>query len=173
MVHFPDFDPNSDEYEREVIENDIMPTDRTLARWVALQALYEIDTTRHLMEDVVAHHLDYSVEIRKVKSYMMRLVQGVWMHRERLDTVIREYATEWPLEQIAVVDRNILRIALFEFAIDQRTPISVAIDEAVTLARIFGAEGSVRFVNGVLGALANDIEVVRKRLTVSEDGVGE
>lgn len=173
MVQFPDFDPNSDEYDREVIENDEIPTDRTLARRVALQALYEIDTTRHLIEDVVSYHLDYNTEIRKVKSYMMRLIQGVHANREQLDKIIREYAPEWPLEQLAVVDRNILRIALFEFAIDQRTPISVAIDEAVTLARVFGAEGSVRFINGVLGALADDIEIVRKRLAVSDDGVSE
>jgi N utilization substance protein B len=68
--------------------------------------------------------------------------------------VIRHFAPEWPLEQVATIDRNILRIALFEFAVSQSVPMNVAIDEAVALAQMFGADGSVAFVNGVLGQVA-------------------
>ena len=74
--------------------------------------------------------------------------------REELDSFIAEHAPEWPLDQVAIVDRNILRIALWEFAVNGDTPIKVAINEAVELAKTFGSDSSPRFINGVLGSLA-------------------
>jgi N utilization substance protein B len=84
---------------------------------------------------------------------MLEIVQGVLRHKDQLDEMICEHAPEWPIDQMAIVDRNILRIALFEFLIDGGTPPKVAINEAVELAKIFGSDSSRRFVNGVLGTL--------------------
>ena len=83
-----------------------------------------------------------------------RLVSGVLAIRPRLDVLIHRYAPEWPLDQIAVVDRNILRIAIYEMAVDETVPLKVAINEAIELAKTFGSESTPRFVNGVLGTLA-------------------
>jgi len=69
--------------------------------------------------------------------------------------LIAEHAPEWPMDQLAVIDRNILRIALWEFAVEKCTPIKVAINEAIELAKMFGSDATPRFVNGVLGSLAN------------------
>jgi N utilization substance protein B len=81
------------------------------------------------------------------------LVQGVNAHQERLDTLIGRYAPEWPVDQIAIIDRNVLRIAIYELLFRDDTPTKVAINEAVELAKEFGSESSGRFVNGVLGSL--------------------
>lgn len=83
-----------------------------------------------------------------------RLVAGVLEHKQDLDKLIHRFAPEWPLEQIALIDRNILRIAIYEMTIDRTAPLKVAINEAVELAKAFGAESTPRFINGVLGSLA-------------------
>lgn len=89
-----------------------------------------------------------------VRQFSYRLVHGVLEQRARLDALIQQYAPEWPLEQMAIIDRNILRIAIYEFALTGETPIKVAINEAIELAKDYGSESASRFVNGVLGALA-------------------
>jgi N utilization substance protein B len=86
-------------------------------------------------------------------DFARRLVFGVLQHRALLDPFIQQHAPEWPLEQMACIDRNVLRLALYEFAVDGSTPVKVAINEAVELAKMFGSDSSPRFVNGVLGAL--------------------
>ncbi len=130
--------------------------ERSIARRIALQALYEIDVAHHAVGEVLTIHLQTQKPNRKVARYVQELVHGVVRHRSVLDGAIRTYAPEWPLEQIAVIDRNILRIAVFEFAVRARTPVGVAIDEAVELAKMFGADGASSFINGVLGAVADD-----------------
>ena len=85
---------------------------------------------------------------------MTRLVDGVLQHREALDALIRRYTPERSLELLAVVDRNILRMAVYELAFERETPVKVVINEAVELAKMYGAEATARFVNGVLGSLA-------------------
>lgn len=131
---------------------------RRLARIVALQALYELDCTDHALEHVLYARLEALSENGEVKPelrhYAYWLVQGVRAEQGRLDHVIRQFAPEFPLDQMAPVDRNLLRIALYEFALSQKVPPKVAINEAVELAKLFGAENTARFVNGVLGALA-------------------
>jgi N utilization substance protein B len=86
-------------------------------------------------------------------AFTRHLVDGVLKHRAVLDMFIHRHAPEWPLEQMAYIDRNILRVAIFEFAIDGQTPVKVAINEAVELAKSFGSDSAPRFVNGVLGTL--------------------
>jgi N utilization substance protein B len=87
------------------------------------------------------------------RPFARLLVQGVVKNKEQLDVLIATYAPEWPVDQMWVIDRNVLRIALFEFLIDGGTPPKVAINEAVELAKAFGSDSSPRFVNGVLGTL--------------------
>jgi len=149
MTDSPDLIPESEDAAPILDE-------RSTARRIALQALYEIDVAHHPVGEVLTIHLRTQKPTRKVARYVQELVRGVITHRATLDGAIRQYAPEWPLEQIAVIDRNILRIAIFEFAVRARTPVGVAIDEAVELAKLFGADGASSFINGVLGAVADD-----------------
>jgi N utilization substance protein B len=93
-------------------------------------------------------------------AFCQHMVYGVLKYQSVLDVFIHQHAPEWPLEQMAYIDRNILRMALFEFAIDGRTPVKVAINEAVELAKIFGSDSAPRFINGVLGALVEYKDVI-------------
>jgi N utilization substance protein B len=127
---------------------------RRKARTVALQALYEIDCTDHGAGLVVDQRLAEQPLPDDLAAFAHRLVSGVLAQAAALDDVIQRFAPEWPLDQMAVIDRNILRIAIWEFAADQRTPIKVAINEAVELAKLYGSDSAPRFINGVLGALA-------------------
>lgn len=147
------------------------PTDdeRSLARRLALRTLYEIDTGRRLIGSALSLQLRLIPELPDAARYTEFLVQGVTAHAARLDAAIQQYAPDFPVEQLAVVDRNILRIALLEFAIDGRTPVGVAINEAVELAKIYGADGSAAFINGVLGSIADDAALVAA-LRVAEPG---
>lgn len=130
---------------------------RRAARTLALQALYEMDCTDHRLEDVMRERLESlegsSALDGEMRRFAYDLVNGVRDHRSHLDGVIKQFAPEFPLDQMALIDRNLLRLALYEFAVSGRTPIKVAINEAIDLAKTFGAENTARFVNGVLGAL--------------------
>jgi N utilization substance protein B len=127
---------------------------RHQARRLALQALYEIDCTDHQVGTVLAERLESDSYREETRTLTTRLVREVLEHRDQLDALIRRYAPEWPLDQIAILDRNILRIAIFELIVDDTIPVKVAINEAVELAKTFGAESTPRFINGVLGTLA-------------------
>ncbi len=134
---------------------------RTQARSVALQALYEIDVTGHPPGEVLQRRLDETPLPDAMAEFARQIVVGVLAHQQNLDAVIAQYAPEWPVEQIAPIDRNILRIATWEFAIQKETPVKVAVNEAVELAKAYGADHASRFVNGVLGSLVahqNEIE---------------
>jgi N utilization substance protein B len=126
---------------------------RHQARIVALQALYEIDCADHDPKSVVERRLSETQLPRSAAGFARSLVEGTLKHQAVLDVFIHRYAPEWPLEQMAYIDRNILRMAIYEFAVDGQTPIKVAINEAVELAKGFGSDSAPRFVNGVLGTL--------------------
>lgn len=167
---FSGFDPDSEEViSREVIEHEPIVNDRTRARHVALQVLYEIDSADHAIGDVIQHHIDYSKDAQRVRSRIQRLVMGVHQHQAELDYLLQKFATEWPFHQIATVDRNILRLALYEIAVDQQVPVAVAIDEAVSLAKTYGSETSMRFINGVLGTVAANVDEVRRSFPGSDE----
>jgi N utilization substance protein B len=141
---------------------------RTRARSVALQALYEIDVTEHPPGQVWKERVEESGLDEKLAQFSHRIVFGVLPLEKQLDQFIAEHAPEWPLEQVAIIDRNILRIALWEFAVFKKTPIKVAINEAVELAKVYGSDSTPRFVNGVLGSLAsreNEIQQTLKELS--------
>lgn len=130
---------------------------RRRARRVTLETLYEYDIANHPPGEVLERRLlDNPMENTGVE-FASRLIQGVIQHQEEMDTLIAQYAPEWPLDQMAVIDRNILRIAIFEFLIDAETPVKVAINEAVELAKTYGSDSAPRFINGVLGTLADHI----------------
>lgn len=165
---YPEFNPE-DVIESEVIEHPGATNDRSAARRIALQVLYEIDSAGHALGEVMAQQLAYHDLNPKVTQYLHVLVASVVKHCDELDRAIQEHAPEWPLDQIALIDRNILRMSVSEFAIIGQVPIKVAIDEAVELAKLFGAESAPRFVNGVLGALADDVAGLRKRFQASDN----
>ncbi len=127
---------------------------RHRARVLALQALFELDLTHHQREDVIAGRLEQSQLSPDAIDLFYHLLDGVLWEREQIDQFIQELAPERPIEQLAVIDRNILRLAIWEIiSPDASTPYRVVINEAVELAKTFGAEHTSRFVNGVLGSM--------------------
>lgn len=137
---------------------------RTKARSVALQVLYELDMTEHLPGEVLQLRLADAGLDDDLSEFARQIVSGVLPLRTDLDTAIARYAPEWPLDQIAAIDRNILRIACWEFAISRQTPLKVAINEAVELAKTFGSDSAPRFVNGVLGSLSDHLNEIQQRV---------
>lgn len=128
---------------------------RTKARGLALQVLYEIDITGHLPGYTFETRLAENPLDDNLSEFCKNIIFGVLPLVDRLDSLIAQHAPEWPMDQVAVIDRNILRIALWEFAVAECTPIKVAINEAIELSKIYGSDSTPRFVNGVLGSLAN------------------
>jgi N utilization substance protein B len=138
---------------------------RTRARGVALQVLYEVDMADHPPTQIMAERLEEDPLPEELAEFVRQIVFGILPLRVRLDEVIAHNAPEWPFDQMAAIDRNILRISVWEFAISGLTPVKVAINEAVELAKLFGSDSAPRFVNGVLGSLAdreNDIRQLFK-----------
>jgi N utilization substance protein B len=150
---------------------------RQLARSIVLQALYEWDfygrTTnpRAILDRDVS---EFGPGLEEEAGFISRLLEGVLTHQAELDALIKEAAPEWPLEQIAIIDRNALRIGLFELIHEDKkeVPSAVAINEAIEIAKNYGGPNSGKFINGVLGTVyahliktgkvAPDEKVVRK-----------
>jgi transcription antitermination protein NusB len=137
---------------------------RTRARSLALQVLYEVDIANHLPGDIYKLRLEEMPLADELSEFARQIIFGVFPLRHTLDEIISSYAPEWPLDQIAAIDRNILRMALWEFAVYHETPLKVAINEAVELAKQFGSDSAPRFINGVLGALAEHQNEIRQTL---------
>jgi N utilization substance protein B len=131
-----------------------MPGKRRKARIAALKTLFEVDSVDHSPDHILERQLEEHSLPDDSAEYARHLVHGVIENYERLDEVIRKNAPAWPLEQVAAVDRNILRLAIYEIVIDNRVPMRAAINEAIELAKEFGGEASPKFVNGVLGSVA-------------------
>ena len=131
--------------------------ERRRARAVALQALYEVDAAGHGAEGALIHLLDGESLTEDSVNFASGLVKGVLENRESIDRNIRSFAPAWPIKQIPVVDRNILRLAIFEILLDNKVPVKVAINEAVELAKTFGSDSSSKFVNGVLGSVSASV----------------
>lgn len=131
-----------------------MPGTRRRAREIALQVLYEIDIVGHDMEEVLGRLLAVEELSEDVAAFSRELVNGVIQHKDEINQKIKQFAPLWPVEQIPVIDRNILRLAIFEILIDNKVPVKAAINEAVELAKSFGSDSSSRFVNGVLGSVS-------------------
>ena len=127
---------------------------RRKARALALQALYEIDSVGHEVEAVMTRLLAEGGLSEENGAFVREVVSGVIQNKQKIDLNIKNFAPAWPIEQIPLVDRNILRLAIFEILLDNKVPVKVAINEAVELAKTFGSDNSSRFVNGVLGSVS-------------------
>lgn len=125
---------------------------RRQARAIALKALFEIDSVGHKPDQVLQYLICEENLPEEGAQFTHELVEGVAAHRATLDEIIGRHAPEWPVAQLAIVDRNILRMALFELQYETDVPIKVAINEAIELAKTFGSDTAPRFINGVLGA---------------------
>lgn len=135
---------------------------RHLSRSIALQILYEWDFNgdkNSEIERIINQNIKEFGPKMKDNEFVLRLVNGVLKERKVIDPIIEKCAPEWPLEQITVVDRNVLRLGIFElmFGSYEETPPKVAINEAIELAKAFGGESSGRFVNGVLGTVYREM----------------
>ncbi len=128
---------------------------RHQARVVAIQALFEIDLTDHEPGLVLKQRLAEEELPNSGIPFATKLVVGVRGYLARIDGIIQEIAPDWPIEQVAPIDRNILRLAIYEMIVAE-TPVKVVINEAVELAKLFGSDSSHRFINGVLGTLVRN-----------------
>ena len=129
---------------------------RRKARTLALQALYEADSVGHEAELALDRLLAGAGVAEDTGDFARELVRGILGCRDEIDRHIERFAPAWPLGQIPAVDRNILRLAIFELLFDKEAPVpvKVAINEAVELAKKFGSDSSPRFINGVLGSVS-------------------
>ena len=140
---------------------------RTRARSLALQVLYEIDIVNHPPAEIFKLRLEESPLPDDLAEFARQIIFGILPLTGTLDQLIAKYAPEWPFDQIAPIDRNILRMALWEFAVFRETPLKVAINEAVELAKQYGSDSAPRFVNGVLGALADNQNEIQQAILKS------
>jgi N utilization substance protein B len=141
-----------DEAAEELQLGDLPP--RRRARAVAMLCLYEYDLVGHPMEECLVWLLQ---ELPKtsaaVDRFVRELAQGVLAHQEMLDLQIQTYAPAWPVQQLSVVDRSLLRMAIYEIITGRHAPPKAVINEVVELAKLYGSESSPRFINGVMGSV--------------------
>lgn len=134
-----------------------MTNGRRRARSLALQILYEADVAGHQPIGIL-ERLRADVEISPENfEFVSYIVDGTWQNRKVLDQYIQKFAPTFPVEQLSVVDRNILRMAIFELVFSRSMPVQVVINEAVELAKRFGGDTSSSFVNGVLGSAYQEL----------------
>lgn len=130
-----------------------MSVNRHLSRTIAMQSLYEWDFHQHQSITEIADRVMEPVKKDVDVDYVHRVVEGTIDARDEIDALIIEAAPEWPLDQISIIDKSILRLAAYELLKDDDIPPKVAINEAVEIAKTFGGENSSKFINGVLGTL--------------------
>lgn len=137
---------------------------RRRARIIALQTLFEVDCSTHDPEQVLMHHVHDEALPTEVTDFAWHLIQGTLANLPGIDRRIQQAAPTWPIDQMAHIDKNILRLAIFEIQYETtddpaspefKVPVKVAINEAIELAKIFGNDSSRRFINGVLGTIVN------------------
>ncbi len=126
---------------------------RRKARTVALQALYEFDCVGHDLTSTIQRLSEDQSLLEDAVSFIQELAHGVTDNREEIDSLIHKFAPNFPVAQLSLIDRAILRIAIFEIIFDKKVSVKVAINEAVELAKTFGSSNSPKFINGVLGAI--------------------
>ncbi|MBU2575768.1 transcription antitermination factor NusB [Patescibacteria group bacterium] len=135
-------------------------SNRHLARTVAMQSLYEWDFNgkqEHALLPTTEKNLTNLAPGLAEADFVIKLVKGIQEKQKEIDKTIQGYAPEWPLDQITTVDRNVLRIGIYELTLDTSIPPKVAINEAIELAKSFGGASSGKFVNGVLGSIYKDM----------------
>ena len=167
-----DFPNIHDQNDRDDIEALLaLPDDKgqehTIARRLALIMLYEMDCSEtHLIGRVMTETFERYQLRNRTRNYAQKIMTGIYHLRYSIDALLESYAPDFPFDQIAIIDRNLLRIAFFEAGVLQDVPIGVAVDEAVALAKLYGSESSPRFVNGVLGTIFQEIELIMPELEI-------
>ncbi len=146
---------------------------RRKARALALQILFEIDAVGHSIENALTHRIEDARDEDNAADrdplppegnvFVETLVRGVHKNQTELDNLIGKYAPEYPVDQLAIIDRNVLRLAFFELRELGDVPVKVAINEAVELAKMYGSDSAPRFINGVLGAYIAGHPALAKR----------
>jgi len=142
---------------------------RTKARSIALQVLYEVDISNHRPGDVLTEKFKSIKMDDANKDFISNIVAGVTKNKTILDEFISDFAPDWPLDQVAIVDRNLLRIALWEVAIYKKTPVKVVINEAIEIGKIYGSDGTSRFINGVLGGFIDNLQEIKLSLEIGQE----
>ena len=136
---------------------------RRVARECALQMLYEMDVGKHSKDDILRSFWKMNEHPQKVRDFADQLFKGTVQKLKEIDRVIQQHTKNWRLGRMAVVDRNVLRIAVFEFLSGGRTPETVVINEALEIAKKFSTHESAQFVNGILDSIKNDLMDKRRR----------
>ena len=126
---------------------------RRRTRALVMQSLYEADAVEHSASEVLGERLSETELSRRDAEFARGLLDGIFANAAEIDKIIAEFAPGWPISQMAVVDRNILRMAIYEIMVSEETPPRVAVNEAVELAKAFGGDSAPRFINGVLGSV--------------------
>jgi transcription antitermination protein NusB len=132
---------------------------RRKAREYALQMLFQWDITHDLIDQIaVTFFQNQDQEAPEIVDFARDLATGTIEHVEEIDTIIRRHAENWRLDRMAVVDRNVLRMATQEFLYDKETPKTVVINEAIEIARRFSTQESPQFINGILDSIKKELE---------------
>lgn len=148
---------------------------RHLARTIALQALFEWDFTdaeHDVLESLEYDQKEFAPDFDD-QGFALNLVRQVIKNRREIDKLITKFAPEWPIDQITMVDRNVLRIGIYELKLDNEIPPKVAINEAIELAKVFGGDASGKFVNGVLGSIYKEMMSKGEKQTLASQGIKE
>jgi len=135
---------------------------RHLARSIIMQSLYQWDFRGQptaVMPAIIEQNItEFGAGVEDEKEYIENTINAIADNLSKIDKVIVDYATNWPMDQITLIDRNILRIGVYELLLNDDIPAKVAINEAIEIAKTYGGQSSGKFVNGVLGAIYKDIE---------------
>lgn len=140
-------------------------SNRHLARSIAMQTLFEWDfrgQENDRLPAILEHNLNEFGQGMNEKEFTVALINGTIASLKKIDKIISEYAPDWPIDQITVVDRNVLRVGIYELVFGKDVPPKVAINEAIELAKGYGGPSSGKFVNGVLGAIFKNMNLEEK-----------
>lgn len=135
---------------------------RRLSREMTLKVLFQIDLANANMEEALKYAFENNKFSEEIKEFVLLLVKGVVSNLSEIDKIIINYAKNWSLERITNIDRNILRVAIYEILYLDNVPKNVSINEAVELAKKYGTKSSFSFVNGVLGKIDKDVKIMKK-----------
>ncbi|MSP78756.1 MAG: transcription antitermination factor NusB [Dehalococcoidia bacterium] len=147
------FVPNPHDIQDDDLDFGISLSPRRQARAIAVGVLYELDLVQHSATNALAWSVAPTQAPEETLQFARDLVDGVLAHTDALDKQIQQLAPAWPVAQLSPIDRNLLRLAIYEVTLASGTPPKAAINEAVELAKLYGSESSPRFINGVLGSI--------------------
>jgi len=137
---------------------------RHLSRTIAMQTLFvwDFNDKKKDVKEIIANNFSNFAPEFDDDGFVEDLVLGVSNNLEEIDDYIKKYAPEWPIDQITIIDRNVLRLGIYELVFAEKIPPKVAINEAIEVAKNFGGESSGKFINGVLGSIYNDMPAEEK-----------